>query len=621
VLYVANNWGNSVFVYEPGRDRPSRMITAGVDAPIATAVDDGGDLFVANQGRGHFPKGSVTIYRPGDVKPIRRITDGINELGAMAIDGAGDVFAANYRGNQVYEYLAGTTNIGKTISNGVAGVVALGVDPSGYLYVSNCQHCLSINAQQATLTIYRPRSFELFHTIVKSWRDQPAETGFDQNGNLYFDAGGSIDVYQDHGKRRLRTIGGAAGVFCFDALGNLYSAQRKYINYGGRVLVYASGAKTPKYTIIEGVYAPLAVTTDGGGNLYVANSVQNEISVYALGDSKPSRTIQVATGLVDPQGLAFDPAGNLYVANAYSSNIYVFAPGSTKLVRTIESGTVTPTTLRFDAAGSLYVGSTAGSGPSGFISVYEPGKSEPRLEISKGINGATYSLAFDAAGNLYVASGCPQHGEPITVYAPRKRNVLRTIGRAGINPCAIALDASGNLYAAVVGDPGDVSVFAPGDSVPSYMITKGVNYPDGLAFDASGNLYVSNGYGGNSRRWGSVSVYRPGGQRPFRRITQGFKSGAGDPVISPSGDLYVGDGNTIHVYRPGDAKPILTITKGLHAPTAAIFDSAGNLYVANQGTTRGSSTVTVYAPGSGEVLRTYPAAKAYPDALAVGPAR
>jgi sugar lactone lactonase YvrE len=620
VLYVANNWGNSVFVYEPRRDRPSLKITAGVNAPIATAVDDAGDLFVGNQGRGRFPKGSVTIYRPGGVKPIRTITDGINELGAMAIDGAGDVFAANYHGDLVYEYVAGTTKIAKTISNGVAGVVALGVDPSGYLYVSNCQHCLSI-AQQVTLTIYRPRSFKLFHTIVKSWRDQPAQTDFDKSGNLYLDAGGSIDVYQDHGRTHLRTIGGAAGIFCFDASGNLYSAQRKYINYGGRVLVYAPGAQTPEYTITDGVYDPLAVSTDGAGNLYVANSVQNEISIYTPGESKPSRTITVATGLVDPGGLAFDPLGNLYVANTYSSNIYVYAPGSTQLLRTIESGTVNPTALRFDGEGNLYAGSTAGSGPSGFISVYAPGESEPGLEISKGINGATYSLAFDAGGNLYVASGCPQHGEPITVYAPGKRDVLRTIGRAGINPCAIALDASGNLYAAVVGFPGDVSVFAPGDSEPSYMITKGVNYPDGLAFDASGNLYVSNGYGGNSRRWGSVSVYRPGARQPFRRITEGFRNGAGDPAISPSGDLYVGDGNTIHVYQPGDAKPILTIRQGLHSPTSAVFDRAGNLYVVNQGTTRGSSTVTVYAPGSGTVLRTYPAARAYPDALAVGPKR
>jgi hypothetical protein len=143
VLYVANNWGNSVFVYEPGREQPSRKITAGVDAPIATAVDDAGDLFVGNQARGRFPKGSITIYRPGDVKPIRTITDGIKELVAMAIDAAGDVFAANYRGDEVYEYLAGTTKIAKTIRNGVAGVVALG---------------------SSTVTVYAPGSGKVLRT-------------------------------------------------------------------------------------------------------------------------------------------------------------------------------------------------------------------------------------------------------------------------------------------------------------------------------------------------------------------------------------------------------------------------------------------------------------------------
>ena len=54
---------------------------------------------------------------------------------------------------------------------------------------------------------------------------------------------------------------------------------------------------------------------------------------------------------------------------------------------------------------------------------------------------------------------------------------------------------------------------------------------------------------------------------------------------------------------------------GIRLPAALIFDGAGNLYVAN-----GNETVTVYAPGSGKVLRTISKGIGNdPDAMAFGP--
>ena len=549
----------------------------------------------------------------------RTISDGNQQLAGMALDPAGDVFVFNFRAYEVHEYAAGKTTIERTITDGIFSPTYLAVDASGYLYVSNCQDCIYATPHD-TITVYRPKSEKLFLTIHTTG-DPPGQPRFSPRGELFVDIGKDISVYAIHSDRVLRKIVGAAGVFCFDRSGNLYSGKAPYVNNGGSVLVYRPRGKTPVYTITKGTYDPSALAVDTAGNLYVANPARNQISVYEPGHLTPRQSIFVATGLDDPEAIALDSAGNLYAANTYESTVTVYPPGETKVLRTIIASVVSPSALAFDAAGNLYVansfGNGGGSDARGSITVYAPGASQPHLKISKGLYGARYALAFDSAQNLYVASGCPQNAEPIAVYAPGKKIPSRTIGRPGINPCAIALDSQNNLYAAVVGFPGDVSVFAPGDSDPRYQITQGINYPDGLAFDAAGDLYVANAYGGNQMHWGSISVYRSGRQRPFRRIrplTHG--DGPGDPVLGPSGKLYVVSGQKILVFAPGGEKVVRTIRKGLASPTALTFDGNGILYVVNPP----SNTITEYAPGSVDVLRTIPGVTAaYPHALAFGP--
>jgi sugar lactone lactonase YvrE len=615
ILYVANRWGNSIFTYDPGNGRQERTISDGIDGPFALAEDGSGNLFVANSGPGSSA-GSISVYAPGSPTPARVITAHIYQLGSIAVDAAGDVFAGNRWANHVYVYASGETRATRTITHGVVAVNALAVDATGYLYVSNCQSCL-YPTSRGTVTIYRPKSDAPFLTI-HTGHGGAGMVAFDSDGKAYVDVGDDVNVYDRHSARLVRKIAGAAGLLYVDDFDNLYSGQRGFINSGGRVLVYAPGATVPSYAITSGIYDPAALSADTSGRLFVANSTHNEISVYPKGSATPSRKIVVATGLDDPESIAFDAANDLFVANGYESTVTVYPPGSSKVLRTITSGIVSPSVLTFDPAGNLYVGNlygdAGGSIRSAFITVYAPGKSEPMLKIKQDLHGPTYVMLFDRDSNLYVASGCPWFSEAISVYAAGTKSLLRTIGRPGITPCAMKFDSSGNLYVASVGLPGAVSVFTPGSQDPSRMITDGVDYPDGLAFDSSGNLYVTNAYGGNSKSWGSISIYRPGARKPFRRVLRQIGNAPGDPVVAPSGELYVGYGHKIVVYDPGGAK-LRTITQGLDAPTSMAFDAHGSLYVANTG----NNTITVYKPESGELSRVIRGAKAYPDALVLGP--
>lgn len=617
-LYVANRWGDSIFVYEPGSDRPSRKISRDVASPIALAQDRFGNLFVANSPL--RKPGWVSVYPPGTTQPSRTITSGIKALSFMALGPRGNVFVANFRGKAVYEYAAGHTSIARTITQGVIWPAGISVDAAGYLYVSSCVRCVDPFSDN-TVTIYAPKSTVPLRTIRTSYH-QPGEIDFDARGDAYIDVDRDIHVYAKHSARRLRTLGGAAGSMRFDAAGNLYSAQQKFDGTGGRVSVFAAGATKPSYAITKGIYSPGALTIDAADNdLYVANSSHNEIAIYSPGRREPSRTITVATGLEDPQAIAFDRAGNLYAANTYESSVTVYAPGSSDVLRTIVEGVVNPSALAFDSTDNLYVanvyGNEGGSEIGGSISVYAPRTSTPFLSLAAGLHGANYSLAFDRAQNLYAASGCPYQNEPIAVFAHSSPSVLRTIAQGVSFPCAIAVDASDNLFVANVGS-NNVLVYPPGASAPSRTIVRGIDDPDGLAIDRSGNLFVANALGaGPGEKWGSVTVYPPGRDAPSRTITRGFTGGDGpsNPVIGPAGELCVIDWPKIVIYPRGGSVPSVTIDRGLHAPTSPIFDRKGNLYVANQN----GSTIVEYAAGTHDIVRTIAAVKAYPDALIFAP--
>lgn len=617
-LYVANRWGNSIFVYQPEGDRPVRKIEDGIFSPIALAQDRFGNLFVANAPINKA--GWVSVYASGSAEPKRRITKGIRSLTSMALGPTGDLFVANFRGRAVLEYAPDSTSIARTITKGVIWPSSVAVDAAGYLYVSSCVRCRYPFADN-TVTIYAPHALVPRETIRTGYH-QPGEIDFDPKGDAYVNVDGDVNVYAPHSAKPLRKLFGGAGTLRFDSAGSLYSAQRKYNGTGGRVLVYAPGASRPSYAITKGIYSPGALALDeADSEMYVANSSHNDVAVYALGRREPSRSITVASGLEDPQAIAFDRAGNLYAANTYESTVTVFAPGSNKVLRTIVRGVQNPAALAFDRSGNLYVanveGNEGGSELGGSISIYAPGAAAPFLSLTDGLRGANYSLAFDRDEDLYAASGCPYQNTPISVYARSSASVLRIIFQGISFPCAIALDAAGNLYVANLGS-NSVLVYPAGASTPSRTIVRGIDYPNGLALDAAGNLYVTNARGTNDgTTWGSVTVYPPGRDRPSRTITRGLigDGGPSNPVIGPSGELCVGDWPRILIYPHGGDRPMLTIDHGLHAPASPIFDKSGNLYVANQN----RSTVVEYAAGTDTIVRTIPAVKAYPDALLWGP--
>jgi sugar lactone lactonase YvrE len=317
-------------------------------------------------------------------------------------------------------------------------------------------------------------------------------------------------------------------------------------------------------------------------NLYVANSRNSTVTVYKPGSSEPQQTI--TQGIKFLHAISFDRTGDLYAASYCSSThlrdhgwVSVYAPATKSVLRTITKGIACPLALAFDAAGNLYLAnvksicSGAVCSTSYNILVYATGGTSLLRTISLGVNWPQ-DLAFDSMGNLYVPTIRLRHGKSccsmVTVYAPGSTSVLRTITQGIFNPGPIAFDAAGNLYVANGGYTPGITVYAPGSVSVLRTIPAGyAGFAQALAFDGAGNLYMAASYGS----------------------------------IPPSCFSVV-------VYASGTASILRTISQGLCQPTTLVLDNAGNLYVGNDiprgsSSSRSTTNVLVYAPGSTSVLR------------------
>jgi len=262
--------------------------------------------------------------------------------------------------------------------------------------------------------------------------------------------------------------------------------------YGG------SGAGGP--AISAELRSPNGVGLDGVGNLYIADNYNNVVWKVAAGTGTINPAAGTATlfggnlgnggpatgaSLNSPTHVAFDSAGNLYIADsgnneirkvaAQTGIISLYAGGGNYSTNLGDGGPATaailsnPEGLAFDSAGSLYIADQQNSrirmvsATTGNISTVAGGATNGILgDGGQAISATLFDpidVAVDSKGNLYIAD----------MYDERVRIVNASTG--------VISTLVGN------GDGGE-----SGDGGPA---TAAEVYPLGLALDGTGNLYIS----------------------------------------------------------------------------------------------------------------------------------
>ena len=627
-LYVTNQGPDSITVYPANGDRRPNpiFIISGENTQlfnaVAVALDAAGNIYVANEGADKEP-GSITIYRAGsngDVAPVARIAGpktGLKSAEGVAVDSHGYIYVANEDrtekdSDSITVYSPGSTGDSAPVrvisgpATKLASPGGIAVDSSGNIFVTSL-NLAERSWGSVAILVYAPGSTGNVAPMTSIDGDcaRIAVTGAIAlgNGNVYVTNPNvpgpqSVVVYSQ------RDLGTQADPIIWGPiLGFLESAVITHVAfwdnpYTSRTTVFPGPqCLTPISNIVGDktkINGAAGITADPAGNIYVTNSDSDSVGVFqagANGDVAPSLTIEGPSGVADSNAVAIDSDGKIYVANG----------GGEIEGRESPANTIT-----------IY--------PAGSYANVKPIATLGGGSIGDDLSGISMpgAIAVDSRGRIFVVNetaGYNLQGD-ITVYPAGSYGNIRPIATIGGT--------------------------RTGDNT-------GLNDPVGLAFDSAGDLYVLNSSGGPDGN-GSITVYPPtanGNVAPKATIVNSvkdkrtkFESPAG-MALDVAGNIYVtndgsangGSGSdSITIYaagKSGDVAPMKIISgphTGLNLPHGIAIDSAGKIYVANDGSdNKGVDSVTVYAPGSSgdakpiTVIRGSLTGLGKPGGLAVGP--
>jgi len=243
--------------------------------------------------------------------------------------------------------------------------------------------------------------------------------------------------------------------------------------------------------------APQGLAVDAKGNLYVANSEDNNILVfnpnYVL---QPSRTI--TQGVSRPSGVAFDTQSNLWVANFGSSSVTEYTGGSQNTNAIVTNGISSPQAIAIDGLNNLWVENNNTN-----VTVYAP----PTAFAAPSTLILTVTDLPVPIYGIAVGGGMFSFGGDALVSYLAETPMLHAGNEAGFstsdNGIAMASDAKGDIYLADFN--GSVHIQTVQGNYSEFLQLSFI--PSGIAIDSvRGRVYFSN-FGGNS-----IAVYSTAGK-------------------------------------------------------------------------------------------------------------
>jgi uncharacterized repeat protein (TIGR03803 family) len=537
----------------------------------------------------------------------------------------------------------------------------------------------------------------------------PAAHGYQPNGGLISDAAGNLygvtawggafdlgSVYELmsnlHGGWTVkvlysfkgnRDIYSPNGTLTFDAAGNLYGAAiGGGPSNGGGVYKLTPNSTGPwtetvlhSFAIQSEAFNPYGgLAFDHAGNLYgAANYVVFKLAPGSNGQWTESTAFRFPKGNYPDGNLIFDQTGNLYgttrggCSSSYCGNVFKLTPSSGSWIGTVlyaftggPDGADPNGGVIFDQAGNLYGATgyggsgTACYGGCGVIFKLTPTSSGPWTETllynfqgGSDADSPSGNLIFDQAGNLYGSTPYGPIGSSIlgTAFkltpgsnAQWTLNLLWsfTAGADGAIPQAgVALGSQGQIYVAAQKDGrfghGTVIQLTPSASglwnettVTDFPYTDGGWPQTNLITDAAGNFYGTTTIGGAYGNGTAFKLTKSSSGTWQETTLYNFKNGLATQVgAAPSALIFDSAGNlygetaydgpdnrgTIFELSPN---PSGWTAKTLHSFKGAdgirpfgglVFDQAGNLY----GTTQGGGGNTGCGFGCGTVFELTPA--------------
>jgi len=480
---------------------------------------------------------SAQLNNPTDVKA--------DASGNVYIYDSGNEVIRKVDANGSISTVAGVPQVGGTsVDSGPANQIKLGlnagggmtIDSAGNVYFSDILNCavrkLTVSTSSISTVAGVPGLCGRLGDkgpALQAFLENPAGLSLDSSGNLYI---------ADYGNSAIRMV--SATTQMMTTVAGVLSANGS----GGD-----GGAATS-----ANLYGPLDVAVDAQGNLYIADTLNNKIRKVTAG---PTPMIDTIAGSGVP-GFSGDggPAASAVLGQPYgvavdSSTVY-FSDTLNGRVRTISGGII-----------SEFAGADHSAGDGGKASA-------AYLYFPEG-------LAWDSQGNLYIADYKNSKVRKVSpagaISSVAGDGSFLTSGdggsatSAGVQPQAVAVDKSGNLYIAagnqvrMVDSQGNISTVVNASGAAGFSGDGGsavqavLDNPQDLTTDSDGNLYIADSDNHRIRKvsGGTISTIAGSGQ-----------------VYPQSNGSFSGDGG-------------LATSANLSFPSGVAFDSDGNLLIADTG--------------------------------------
>jgi trimeric autotransporter adhesin len=311
-------------------------------------------------------------------------------------------------------------------------------------------------------------------------------------GNLFTIAGnGNASYFGDGGLGTKGSVNHPEGVAA-DAAGNVYIADtldhavRKVTPDG--VITTLAGTGNPGYSGDGGpakqarLSLPRGVAVDASGNVYVADSGNNQVRrIDALGTIT---TVDTGGALADPRGVAVDRAGNLYIADTGNHRVRRVSPGS--LVTTIAGDG----TCCYSGDGGLALGAQLNQ-PWGLAvdangNVYVADAGNNAIRILAPVSAAlAVSAVTNAASNL---AGAVAPGELLVLYGSGLGGAQTVLFNGVAGPLQYAMPGQVGAVAPYAVSTGPVQVVVQGAGAASapVSVSAAATAPGVFTADGSG---------------------------------------------------------------------------------------------------------------------------------------
>ena len=410
------------------------------------------------------------------------------------------------------------------------------------------------------------------------------------SGALTLVAGNGTDGFGgDNGPATNAQLSFPSGL-AMDSAGDLYIAE-----YGGSrirkvsngVITTVAGNGTPGFSGDSGLATsaqlngPLAVALDSAGDLFIADDqnfrvrkVSNGVITTVAGngtpgfsgDNGPATSAQL-NGAVD---IAVDSTGNLYIADSGNSRI-----------RKVSNGVIST------VAGNGTNGFSGDNGPAAGTQLTNP-----------------YGVAVDASGNLYIADSGNCRIRRVS------NGVISTVAGNGTNgfsgdngpatsaqleaPLGVTLDPAGGLFISdnarirevsngvITTIAGNGTGFG-GDNGPA--TTAQLDEPLGVAVDSAGDFWIADSGNNRVRKVSNGVITTVAGKGTFGfsgdngLATNAQLGGPSDVALDSAGNLFIADDGNNRVRKVSNG--VITTVAGNGYAWSIAVDSIGNLYVAD----------------------------------------